>query len=108
MSLPEYVLSIFPSDHTRPLTRHSRVDGAPNFRRVPLTFSLDESGQGLPDLDGKKVCGRSEGISFLQHYLTWWSAACLPWTACVMHWNEWMQARVLLIWLIGRAYEKSR
>jgi hypothetical protein len=34
-----------------------RIDGAPNFRRVPLTFSLSAAGQYEPDFDGKMVVG---------------------------------------------------
>lgn len=34
-----------------------RIDGAPNFRRVPLTFTLNASGQCEPDFNDKMAVG---------------------------------------------------
>lgn len=48
------------------VSRNRRIDGSPNFRRVPLTLMLGSSGKSIPEasvapplcVDGKMVCGR--------------------------------------------------
>jgi hypothetical protein len=58
-----------------PISYNRRIEGCPNFRRVPLTLSLSSSGpstpsadakdiDGLPTIDGKMVCGRCVGLFF--------------------------------------------
>ena len=49
---------------------HRRIDGSPNFRRVPLTLRLsghspDTENDTAGDEDGQVVCGRY--VNFLMH-----------------------------------------
>jgi hypothetical protein len=70
--------------------RGRRIDGSPNFRRLPLTLMLGSSGKSIPEAsvallkcvnDEKMVCGRYDFVSprFLSSSLAYPtnSAECL-------------------------------
>lgn len=56
------------------ISRGRRIDGSPNFRRLPLTLILGSSGKTIPEAsipllecvnDGKMICGRYD-FTFLR------------------------------------------